>query len=116
MAVVYPIHKKESKMKVSNYRPISILPLVSKILEKLIHKRLMDFFHKYEIIYKHKFGFQRGKSTEHAVLDLLYNIVSAMETKDKARSICPDFAKAFDTVNHDILFSKLKYKVCVDYL
>ena len=109
MAVVYPIHKKESKIKVSNYRPISILPLVSKIFEKPIHERLMDFFNKHDIIYKHQFGFQRGKSTEHAFLDLLYNIVSALETKDKVCSIFLDFAKAFNTVNHDMLLSKLEY-------
>ena len=109
MIVVYPIHKKESKLKVSNYRPISILPPESKIFEKLIHERLVDFFNKHEIIYKHQFGFQRRKSTEHAVLDLLYNIVSALETKNKACSIFLDFAKAFDTVNHDILLSKLDY-------
>ena len=57
-------------MRVSNYRPISNLPLVSEIYEKLIRECLMDFLNKHEIIYKHQFGFQWGKSTEHAVLDL----------------------------------------------
>ena len=109
MAVVYPIHKKESKMKVSNCRPISISPLVSKIFEKLIHEHLTGHFNKHEIIYKHQFGFQREKSTEHAVCNLLCNIVSALETKDKACSIFLDFAKAFDTVSHDILLLKLEY-------
>ena len=104
MAVVYPIHKTEYKMKVSNYRPISILPLVSKIFETLIH-----FLNKHEIIYKHQFDFQRGKSTEQAVLDLLYNIVLALETKDEACLIFLNFPKAFDTVNHNILLSKLEY-------
>ena len=69
----------------------------------------MDFHNEHEIIYKCQFGFQRGKSTEHAVLELLYNIVSVLETKDKACSIFLDFAKAFDTMNHDILLSKLEY-------
>ena len=109
MAVVYPIRKKESKMKVSSCRPISISPLVRKIFKKLIHEHLMGLFNKHEIIYKHQFGFQRGKSTEHAVRNLLYNIVSALETKDKTCSIFLDFAKAFDTVSHDILLLKLEY-------
>ena len=109
MAVVYPIHKKESKMKVSSCRPISISPLVSKIFKKLIHEHLMGLFNKHEIIYKHQSDFQRGKSTEHAARNLLYNIVSALETKDKACSIFLDFAKAFDTVSHDILLLKLEY-------
>ena len=76
MAAVYPIHKKESKMKVSGYRSILILPFVSKIFEKLLHERLMDFFNKHEIINKHQVGFQRRKSTEHAVIVSLYNISS----------------------------------------
>ena len=76
MTVVYPIHKKESKMKVSSYRSISILPFVSKIFKKLLHQRLMDFFNKHEIINKHQVGFQRRKSTEHAVIVSLYNISS----------------------------------------
>ena len=69
----------------------------------------MGFFNKYEILHKYQFGFQRGKSTEHAVLDLLHNEISALETKDKTCLIFLDFEKAFDTANHDILFSKLEY-------
>ena len=83
MTVFYPTHNKESKIKVFNYRHISILPLTSKIYKKLIHEHLIDFFNKHEIIYKHKFGFQRGKSTEDAVFDLLYNIVPALERKTR---------------------------------
>ena len=59
--------------------------------------------------FKHQNGFQRGKSTESAVLDFLFNKISALETKDKTCSISLDFAKALDTVNHDILLSKLEY-------
>ena len=109
LAVVYQVHKKVSKMKVNNYRPISILPMISKIYEKLIHASLMSFFTKNKTIHKCQFGFQKGKSTEHAILDIYASILKALENKEKACRIFLDFAKAFDTVNHEILLTKLEY-------
>ena len=109
IAVLYPIHKKDSKMKVNSYHPISILPMISKIYEKLIHAKLMSFFTKNKTIHKHQFGFQKGKSTEHAILDIYASILKALEKKQKACCIFLDFAKAFDTVNHEILLTKLEY-------
>ena len=108
-AVIYSIHKGETEMLCSNYRPISILPIFSKILEKLLHKRITSFLDRYDILYKHQYSFQRGKSTEHAILDLHNNIIKAVESREKSCSIFLDFAKAFDTVNHDIVLEKLKY-------
>ena len=107
--LIHPIHKGDSKFLCSNYRPISILPIFSKILEKLMHKRLTSFLEKFELLYNHQFGFQKGKSTEHAILDLNFNIIKALEKKEKACTIFLDFAKAFDTVNHKILLSKLEH-------
>ena len=91
-----------------NYRPIPILPIFSKILETLIHKSLTSFLDRY-ILYKHQYGFQRGKSTDHAILDLHTNIIKTVEIGEKSCSIFLDFAKAFDTDNHDIFLEKLKY-------
>ena len=108
-AVIYPIHKGETKMLCSNYRTISILPIFSKVLEKLIHKGLNSFLDRYNILYKHQYGFQRGKSTEHTILDLHTNTIKTVESRENSCSIFLDFAKAFDTVNHDILLEKLKY-------
>ena len=82
-AIVHPIHKVDSSMMCANYRPISILPILSKILEKLVHKRLINYLDKYELLFKHQYGFQKGKSTEHAILDLHKNIVEAIEKKRK---------------------------------
>ena len=84
LAVVYPIHKKDSKMKVNSYRHISILPMISKLYEKLIHTRLMSFFTKSKTIHKHQFGFQKGKSSEHAILDIYVSILKALEKKEKS--------------------------------
>ena len=107
LVVAYPIHKKDSKMKVNNYHPIPILPMISKIYEKLIHARLMSFFTKNKTIHECKFGFQKGKST--ANLNIYASILKALEKKEKACSILLDFAKAFDMVNYEILLTKLEY-------
>ena len=101
--------KKDSKMKVNSYCPISILPMVSKIYEKLIHARLMSFFTKNKTIHKHQFAFQKGQSTEHAILGIYASILKGLEKKEQACCIFLDFAKAFDTVNHEILLTKLEY-------
>ena len=106
---INPVHKFESKMLYSNYRPISILPLFSKVFESLMFNRIYNFVIKHEIIYKNQFGFQKGKSTEHAILDLYTNLLQAIEKQHKISCIFLDFAKAFDTVNHDILIKKLEY-------
>ena len=78
-------------------------------MEKLTHKRLFQYLNKSDILYKHQFGFQKGKPTEHAILDLHTKIIKSVEKHEKACSIFLDFAKAFDTINHDILLSKLEY-------
>ena len=96
-------------MKVNSYCPISILPMISKIYEKLIHAKIMSFFTKNKTINKHQFGFQKGKSTEHAVLNIYASILKPLEKKEKACCIVLDFAEAFDTVNHEILLTKLRY-------
>ena len=96
-------------MTVSNYRPVSILPILSKILEKLMQDRLNNFFIKNNILYEHQFGFQKGKSTTLAVLDMCERIIESFEKNEFACNVFLDFAKAFDTVNHDILISKLNF-------
>ena len=72
---INPVHKFESKMLYSNYRPISILRLFSKVFGRLMFNRIYNFVIKHEIIYKNQFGFQKGKSTEHAILDLYTNLL-----------------------------------------
>ena len=104
---VIPIHKAESKMIMSNYRPISLLPILGKLLEKVMHSRIIQFLKREKILYKKQYGFQKGKSTEHALIDIQSHIIEAFEKNEKPCSIFLDFAKAFDTVNHDILLRKL---------
>ena len=69
----------------------------------------MSFIQKYNILYKNQFGFQKGMSTEFAINALVDNIVRCLENKETGYCIFLDFAKAFDTVNHQILLKKLEY-------
>ena len=107
-AYVFPVHKANSKLSVSNFRPISILPILSKIFEK-VSTRLMKFLKSTNAIFEHQFGFQAGKSTDLAILDIHSKIVEAFENKELACCVFLVFAKAFDTVNHKILIRKLEY-------
>ena len=74
-----------------------------------MYSRLIEFIDKHKILYKKQFGFQKGKSAQHVILDLYSNIIKAIEAHEKTSCIFLDFAKAFDTINHDILLSKLEY-------
>ena len=92
-----------------NYRPISILPIFNKIFEKLMYSKVTDFITKHNIIFPHQFGFQKLKSTSMAILDVRSELVDAIENKKFSCCIFLDFAKAFDTVNHEILLKKLEH-------
>ena len=91
-----------------NYRPISMLPIFSKIVEQVMLSRLKIFLETNQIISEQQYGFQKTKSTTLAVLDLLNNIVESFENKSVCSVVFLDFAKAFDTVNHNILIDKLE--------
>ena len=109
IAKIIPLHKGDSVLSVTNYRPISLLPIFSKIFERLVYNRLVEFIVKNNILSQNQFGFQKGKSTENAVTSIVSQILKAKERKESSYCIFLDFAKAFDTVNHDILIEKLNF-------
>ena len=109
LAHTLPIFKKGSRLLVSNYRPISLLSNLNKILEKIMHKRIYAFLEKYEILYELQFGFRAGYSTTHALIHMTEAIRSALDSGSVTCGIFVDFQKAFDTVNHDILLRKLEH-------
>ena len=86
---------------------ISILSPFSKDLERLIHNQLYDFLEKHSILFQYQFGFRKGYSTEQAILEITDTLGKALDKKLVTCGIFLDFSKAFDTVNHDILLSKL---------
>lgn len=123
-SVLIPIHKAGDTDNVSNYRPISLLPTLSKILEKLINNRIRQYLTKENIISKKQFGFQNNISTSDAVHNLTSNIVKHLDANKKCLAIFLDLAKAFDTVSVPLLLNKLyrigvrgvQHKLFTDYL
>ena len=104
-----PIFKKGSRLLVSNYRPISLLSNLNKILEKIVHNRVYTFLEDTQSIYSLQFGFRKKHSTNHTLINITENIRKALDDKKFACGVFVDLQKAFDTVNHDILISKLEH-------
>ena len=112
VAKVVPIYKAGDPMAISNYRPVSILPIFSKLLERLMYNRLISFIDNNKLLYKYQFGFREGHGTNMALITLMDKIYSAIDKEELVVGVFLDFKKAFDTVNHDILQSKLyKYGI-----
>ena len=107
LAKTIPIFKKGSRMLVSDYRPISLLSNLNKIMEKLIFKRIYEFLEKYHCLYDLQFGFRSKHSTIHTLISITESIRSALDESKSVCGIFVDLQKAFDTVNHDILLKKL---------
>ena len=110
IAEVIPIYKdKGSMLECCNYRPISLLSNINKIYEKMMHSRRYNFLNIHNCIYELQFGFRENHSTIHALLSLTENIREALDNNNFACGIFIDLQKAFDTVDHSILLTKLHH-------
>ena len=109
IAKVVPIFTKGDPEISSNYRPISLLPIISKIYEKLMHKRVHAFLKDCNILYPLQFGFQESNSIDHALISMTEEIRSSLDNRRYGCGIFVDLQKAFDTVNHGILLNKLEH-------
>lgn len=105
-SIVTPVFKGGKRDDVNNYRPISVLPTISKIIEKLINTRLLKFLNKFNILSDSQFGFRQGKSTEDAVLALTTRISDCLDSGKKCLTVFLDLKKAFDTISLPILLQK----------
>ena len=109
IAKAITIHKKGSKLEVGNYRPISLLSNINKILEKIMFNRVYSFLEEHKCIYLLQFGFRQKHSVNHALIQITENIRKALDEKKFACGVFIDLQKAFDTVNHHILTAKLEH-------
>lgn len=109
IARVIPLIKSGDPSLFSNYRPVSVLPLMSKILKRLMYNRLLSFLNKNNVLYKYQFGFRANHSPDLALLLLIDKISDALENGECVIGLFLDFSNAFNTVNHDILLKKMEH-------
>lgn len=123
-AIITPVHKSGEKNLLTNYRPISLINNFAKIFEKCLKKRLNNYLDKNKILNNRQFGFRSNLSTEDGVVELAKRVVYGVDEDKKCLAIFLDLAKAFDTVDHEILIGKLAkigirghgLEIFVDYL
>ena len=109
IAKVIALHKKGATDDPSNYRPISLLSVFSKIFEKIMHKRLYNFLEVNDILHPLQFGFRKKHSTQHTLISMTETIKKSIDNGKFECAIFIDLKKAFDTVNHTILLKKLEH-------
>ena len=124
IAKIKPIYKKGNKELCENYRPISLLPALSKILEKVMLKQINQYFTTNNLYYHSQYGRRKKHSTEHALIEFTDHIITSLDKNETPTSIFIDLTKAFDCLDHDILLHKLRHyglddkalKLCTHYL
>ncbi len=113
IAKIIAIPKCEKPLTLNDVRPISILPVISKVLEKCVYLQLRRFISKHDILYTHQYGFRPKHSTEHAELYILDKAKTAIQRNNMYAVVALDVKKAFDTVNRNIFYGKLEsYNIC----
>jgi hypothetical protein len=108
IASISPIFKKGDKNNPGNYRPISLISNLAKILEKLFKKRIMKFIQNNKIINENQYGFQPNKNTEDALVYFVNSLTEMLNSKKKPLAVFMDLSKAFDTIPHDRICNKLE--------
>ena len=106
-AKVTPVYKNGSHEEVNNYRPISILPVMSKVLEKHVHDSLSEFLGEFDLLHKTQSGFRSQHSCETALVNMIDSWLDAIDKGKMIGVVLVDFKKAFDLVDHNILLDKL---------
>ena len=107
IANIVPIYKSGDNTLFNNFRPVSVLPLFSKILERIVYNRLIEFFDKHSVLYDNQFGFRKLYSTHMTLITLIHKLSNALDEGIKVVGIFHD--TAFDSIDHDILLLKLEH-------
>ena len=105
---IIPIHKWDDSSLVQNYRPISILPALSKIFERAVYNRIFQFLTENNILFHHQFEFRPGHTSSYALINFVNKIANAVDSNKYLAGVFLDLSKAFDTLDHDILLTKLE--------
>ena len=110
-AMIIPIYKGKNsdEHEFVNYRPISLLPVISKIIEKVVHKQLYEYMSCNELFNDNQYGFRAKHSTEYAAMDFVDRLMNDIDKGQTPFAIFMDLSKAFDTLDHQILLQKLHY-------
>ena len=109
LANVLPLFKADDPFVFNNYRPVSLLCILAKVFEKIMYNRLIDFLDIYKIIVENQFGFRKMHSSYMALMTMMDKLIQSRESNEYVIGIFLDFSKAFDTVDHTILLSKLHH-------
>lgn len=107
-SIIKPLYKKGDRHDMSNYRPITLIPILSKIYEKCMYKRLLHYCNKFNIIKNEQYGFQKEKSTTLAIYALMKVVLPSINDNNLTTGLFFDLSKAFDLVSHDLLLQKLE--------
>lgn len=105
--IIKPLHKKDDKTDIRNYRPIAKIPIMSKVIEKIIYQSLYTYFEKFELFCNEQKGFRKNATINMALFELISRIIASVDKKNPICAIYTDMTKAFDYVDHKILLQKL---------
>ena len=106
LSEVIPLYKKLDPLKKENYRPVSLLPHVSKVFERIIYKQIMSYVTN--LFSDYITGFRKSHGSQHCLVKMLENWKSALDKSESVSALFMDLSKAFDTINHDLLLAKLR--------